>query len=377
MMPMWLHSFGLGCGAFSLAGAFYWLAAAWAAGRFSRAVDAGGGHPAVSLLKPLHGVEPKLRENLETFCRQNYDAAVQIVFGVQGAADTAIGIVEEVKQAHPDLDIALVVDARVYGSNRKISNLINMMPAAKHDTLVLSDSDISVAPGYLRAVIASLRKGGAVTCLYRGVHTGNVWSRLVAMGINYQFAPNVLFATASGLDAPCFGSTIALRRDLLQRIGGFEAFADLLADDYELGRAVRAAGEPTRLAPVIVAHSCAESHASETVAHELRWARTIRLLNWKGHLGSVVIHAMPLALVAVALAPGPFTLSALAAAMAARAVLKLRMDKVLGAGAGSVALLPLRDLLSFAIFVGSLYGGSVRWRGRRFAVTSNGVLFDR
>jgi len=376
-MAVWLRDFGLTFAAFSLAGSFYWLAAAWTAGRFSRTADAASEHPCVTLLKPLHGAEPRLRENLETFCRQNYDAAMQIVFGVQDAADPAIRIVEELKRAHPNVDIALVVDARLHGSNRKVSNLINMMTAAKHDTLVQSDSDIAVAPDYLSTVVASLRDGGAVTCLYRGAETGNIWSRLVAMGIDYQFIPNVLFATASGLEAPCFGSTIALSRDLLRRIGGFEAFADLLADDYEIGRAVRAAGEPTRLAPAIVAHSCAESGASETVAHELRWARTIRLLNWKGHLGSVVTHAVPLALIGLALAPGPFTLASLALALAARVALKLRMDAVLGAKAGPAALLPLRDLLSFAIFVGSLYGGGVRWRGHRFAVASDGVLFDR
>ncbi len=286
----------------------------------------------------------------------------------------AIRVVESLKQEYPALDIELVIDTRIYGANRKVSNLINLVARAKYDLLVLSDSDIEAGPGYLSAVAASLESGGAVTCLYTGTALDNIWSRLVAMGINYQFIPNVLFGTSVGLAAPCFGSTIGLRKDLLRRIGGMEAFSNLLADDYEIGRAVREHGLPTRLAPVVVAHTCTETSAGQMFAHELRWARTIRLLNTTGHWGTLVTHALPLALIGLALNETAFGGIGVAAALAARLAVKWRMDKVLGASAGPAWLLPLRDLLSFAIFLGSLFGGNVRWRGARFVVAPDGAL---
>jgi ceramide glucosyltransferase len=333
--------------------------------------------PPVTLLKPLHLDEPRLRRNLESFCRQDYPAPVQIVLGVQDPLDPAIRIVEALKRDYPQLDIDLVIDTRIYGTNRKVSNLINLVERAKHDVLVLSDSDIAVGQDYLRAVTASLEStnGGAVTCLYTGSALPNIWSRLVAMGINYQFIPNVLVGTNTRLATPCFGSTIALSKGLLRRIGGMKAFSNLLADDYEIGRAVREHGFDMAVAPVVVAHTCAEMSAHEMLAHELRWARTIRLLNTGGYWGSVITHAFPLALLGAALGGfHPLGLAAVAATLSARLAVKWRMDRVLGTSAGPAWLLPLRDLLSFAIFLGSLFGGNVRWRGTRFLIAPDGVL---
>lgn len=375
-MQFWVHWAGLGLTALALLSAGYALAAACLAGRFKAARGRVPTKcPPVTLLKPLHFDEPRLKQNLESFCVQDYAGPVQVVFGVQDPLDPAIRVVEAIKRENPKLDIELVIDTRIYGTNRKVSNLINLVERAKYDVLVLSDSDIEAGPGYLRSVAASLEDGGAVTCLYTGTALPNLWSRLVAMGINYQFIPNVLFGTSVGLAAPCFGSTIALRKELLRRIGGMEAFSDLLADDYEIGRAVREHGLQTRLAPVVVAHTCTETSAVQMFAHELRWARTIRMLNTSGHWGSFVTHALPLALIAMALGgPTPFTGAALAAALTARLAVKWRMDRVLGTSAGPLWLLPLRDLLSFAIFLGSLFGGNVRWRGNRFLVAPDGVL---
>ncbi|HVZ92115.1 MAG TPA: bacteriohopanetetrol glucosamine biosynthesis glycosyltransferase HpnI [Rhizomicrobium sp.] len=336
--------------------------------------------PPLTLLKPLHLDEPRLMHNLESFCRQDYPAPLQIVFGVQDPLDPAVRIVETLKRSHPALDIELVIDTRIYGANRKVSNLINLVERAKYDVLVLSDSDIEAGPGYLSTVAASLEHagGGAVTCLYTGFALDNIWSRLAAMGINYQFIPNVLVGTALGLAAPCFGSTIALRKDLLRRIGGMQAFSNHLADDYEIGRAVRSHGYRMSLAPVVVAHTCAEQNWREMIQHELRWARTIRLLNPGGHWGTLVTHAVPLAVIGLAL--GGFSASGfavLAAAFLARAGVKLRMDRVLGACAGPIWLLPARDVLSFCVYLGSLFGGGVRWRGSRFLVAPDGVLQNR
>jgi ceramide glucosyltransferase len=185
----------------------------------------------------------------------------------------------------------------------------------------------------------------------------------------------VMVGTSVKLATPCFGSTIALRKELLRKIGGMEAFSNLLADDYEIGRAVRVHGQRMAVAPVVVAHTCCEQSGREMLAHEMRWARTIRMLNTSGYWGSIVTHAVPLALIGMVL--GGLTLfsgAGLAAALAARLAVKWRMDKVLGTSAGPAYLLPLRDLLSFAIFLGSLFGGNIRWRGSRFLVAPNGVL---
>ncbi len=377
-MQYWLEYAGWAAIAAALCGVVYALAAVCVANWF-RTASAGAPppYPPVTLLKPLHLDEPRLRQNLESFCRQDYPAPVQIVFGVQDPLDPAIRIVEALKRDFPDLDIELVVDTRIYGANRKVSNLINLVERAKYEVLVQSDSDIAVEPDYLRVVTASLEhaKGGAVTCLYTGSALPNIWSRLVAMGINYQFIPNVLVGTNARLATPCFGSTIALRKELLRRIGGMKAFSNLLADDYEIGRAVRENGFGMTVAPVVVAHTCAEMSAHEMLAHELRWARTIRLLNTRGYWGSVITHAFPLALLGAALGGfHPFGLAAVAATLAARLGVKWRMDWVLGTSAGPAWLLPLRDLLSFAIFLGSLFGGNVRWRGTRFFVAPDGVL---
>src|SRR5262249_22960959 len=153
------------------------------------------------------------------------------------------------------------IGSRRVASNPKISNLIHMLPAAKHETLVLSDSDIRVPADYLRKVVETLKRPstGAVSCLYRGMALDSFWCKMAAVGIDYQFLPSVVYGVSAGLAAPFFGSTIAIRKSTLAEIGGFEAFGDKLQDDYELGRAVRARGHGVSLAPVIVSHRCAET----------------------------------------------------------------------------------------------------------------------
>jgi ceramide glucosyltransferase len=202
-----------------------------------------------------------------------------------------------------------------------------------------------------------------------------LWSALSAMGTSYEFLPNAVLGTSLGLAAPCFGSTIALRRRTLDEVGGFAAFADFLADDYEIGRAVRARGYALAMPSLGVSHTAAEQSAGELVRHELRWNRTIRLVNPWGHLGSIVTFAVPFALLAAPLLH--FSVAALAvvaAALAARCFLKYRIDAIFGTRAGPYWLLPLRDLLSFAVFLASLTGETVDWRGSRFAVEPSGAM---
>jgi ceramide glucosyltransferase len=242
---------------------------------------------------------------------------------------------------------------------------------------VLSDSDIAVAPDYLSRVVQALGGEGVglATCPYYGEAAAGFWSRIAAMGLTFQFLPSVVTGVSLGLATPCMGSTIALRREALQEIGGFEAFADLLADDYAIGAAVRAAGRGTVAAPVLVAHRCAEATLGEMLAHELRWARTVRGVDPAGFFGSGVTHAFVLALMGAALLRGsPVALGVLAITIACRLWMMRHVTKVTAPAKASLWLFPLRDVLSFVVFVGSFFVSVVDWRGARFRVDQNGGL---
>ena len=333
--------------------------------------------PAVSLLKPLSGDEPNLRAYLESFCRQDYPGEVQIVFGVQDANDRAIRCVEDLQRDYPDRKIHLVVDAREYGTNVKISNVINIEREALHDIFILADSDIGVTPSYLRDVVTALSVAntGVVTCLYRGEPVHGVYARLAAMAIDYHFLPNVVIGLATGRARPCFGATIALRRSVVERIGGFSAFANHLADDNAIGEAVRAQGLEVRVPPMIVAHACAERSLGELISHELRWARTIRSVDGVGFALSIVTHPIPLALMgATVLGFSGVAMMVLLLALASRTVLLSSIDKSIGVKGGRRFLLPARDMLSFILFLTTFFVRSVRWRSRNFRVDSSGML---
>jgi ceramide glucosyltransferase len=245
--------------------------------------------------------------------------------------------------------------------------------------LILSDSDIAVPADYLGRVTAVLQPKdvGAVTCLYTGWAGAGFGSRLCAMGIDYQFLPNAVTSVVLSLAEPCFGSTIALRRAVLDEIGGLRAFANFLADDYEIGRAVRAKGYHVAIPRFVVRHACNENNIGEWLAHELRWARTLRVVAPAGHVCSIVTHAIPLALLGIILSG--FTLFAVACfvtTLAARAVLKWRVDLCYGCNGGPLWLIPVRDVLSFCVFLVSLFGGSVEWQGSRLRVEQNGALSE-
>jgi ceramide glucosyltransferase len=372
---------GWGLAAIAVVGAAYTLLAAALVGRFMQSAENAAAHsPAVTILKPLHQGEPDLSRNLETFFAQDYDGAVQILFGVHDENDPAIAVVRALQARYPHLDTTIVVDTALYGANAKVSNLINMLPAARHDTLVLSDSDIAVGHRWLSQVTAALARPGVgiVTCFYTGEPAKDghkLWSSLAAMSTSYTFLPNAVLGTSLGLAAPCFGSTIALKRQTLDEVGGFAAFADQLADDYEMGRAVRARGYTMAIPAMGVGHTAAENSASDLLRHELRWTRTIRMVNPVGHLGSFITHGFAFALMsAVLLDFNTVSLVVVALTLGARLFLKRRVDGLFGTYAGPYWLLPLRDLLSFAIFVASLFGETVHWRGTHFAVEPSGAM---
>ena len=368
-----LHVLGGLLEVLALAGIGHGLLSARFIATLGRTAEPDPSGPAVTLLKPLCGAEAGLLANLESFLRQDYPGSVQVVFGVQDPADPALRAVQALRDAHPEADIEVVVDAAQHGANRKVSNLINMAARARHEVLVLSDADIAVVPDYLARVVAALEQPGvgAVSCYYRGEGRAGLWSLLAAMGVSYGFLPNVALGVGLGMAHPCMGSTIALSRSTLDQIGGFARFRDELIDDYELGRAVRALGLEVALPPASVVHGCSEVSLPELFGHELRWAATVRMVDPAGHAGSVVGHPVALALFAALLLEGrPWALLVLIAAIATRFWLKARVDRAVGANSGPAVLLPARDLLSFAVYIASLFARRVYWRGAGVRVSS-------
>jgi ceramide glucosyltransferase len=338
--------------------------------------------PHVTILKPLHGAEPGLFENLASFCTQNYAGAVQVVLGVQDPDDDAIAVVERLRAEFPGCQLDLVVDTTMHGLNRKVSNLINMWRFAEHDVVVLADSDMRVDPDYLSRVVIALEEPGvgAVTCLYHGLPATGFWARLSALGINAHFLPNVITGLGLNMAQPCFGSTIAFTREALVEIGGFVRVADCLADDYAIGAALRARGYDISVSPVTIGHMCGDMSALELWQHELRWARTIRSLDPAGYAGSIITHAFPLALVAAlagaaTASVGPATaLGLCTASFGCRLALLRQVERAFNLPPQSCWLVPLRDALSFAIFISSFFGQSAKWKGRHYRFVAGGTL---
>ena len=352
-----------------LAAAGYALASLWAV-RKPLPAQATAGRPAVSVLKPLHGAEPRLYENLFTVASQLREGD-QLLCGVREAHDPAIAVVQALQAALPGRDIQLVLEPRVHGSNLKVSNLLNLQAQARHDWLVLADSDISVPPGYLDAVVAPLADPGVgvVTCLYHGVAQASFWSRLGCLFIDDWFAPSVRLSHALGSRRFAFGSTIALRADSLAAIGGLATLADTLADDFWLGELTRRAGLRTVLSPVWVGTEVSETRFATLVSHELRWLRTIRAIAPAGFFASVVCFTWPLALLGLALAPTAPNLALAVLALGAR-VLRWRR----GAGAQSAWLMPVRDVLLLLEWAVALTGWRVKWRGQVMHARKDGPI---
>jgi len=344
---------------------------------FARPTSEPSSYPPVTIVKPLHGDEWNLLSNLSSFCQQDYAGEVQYLFGVHDAADPALKTVDDLRTLYPLAHITVVTDARLYGPNRKISNIVNMLPQAAHDVMIFADSDVSVSPDYLRTIVGELQKPGVglVTCIYRGKSAPGFWPRLAVNAINYQFVPGVVTGLTLGLAKPCMGPTIAMRRATLEKIGGFEQFAHHLAEDHAIGQAVRMAGENVAIPPFSISHACVETSATRLISHELRWSRTIRSIDPAGHLGSALMHPFAFAMLDVVLSGAATWSWPLAAiALLARLWLKLRADHALCRAHRGLWLLPIWDITLFLVFLASYSSTRVTWRGFTYRVDGNGML---
>lgn len=326
--------------------------------------------PPVSILKPLKGSDPEMYASLRSHCVQDYPR-YEIIFGVSEADDPAIGVVERLKGEFPERAIRLIHCREKLGPNIKISNLIQMLPEARHGILVVNDSDIQVGGEYLRRIVAELQNAGLVTCLYRGVPGGTLGSRLESLGISTDFCAGVLAARAlEGGVRFGLGSTLAFRRSDLAAIGGFEPLLEYLADDYELGRRFAEAGKSVTLSHEVVDTHLPGYSPGEFATHQLRWARTIRHARPGGYVGMLSTFTLPWAALAVIAAGGAawswWLLAAAAGFRIAVAIASgkrvLRDKRVLP----GLWLIPLRDLVALVIWAGGFLGGRVVWRGESF-----------
>jgi ceramide glucosyltransferase len=330
--------------------------------------------PPVTVLKPLCGAEPETYECLRSFCEQTYPE-YQVIFGVSDPQDPAIAIVHRLQREFPRLDLVLAAERRQHGSNRKVNNLINMMAFARHDYLILSDSDVKVDRNYLASLIPPLLDAGVgiVTCAYRGIPRAGIWSLLGSMYINEWFMPSVRVAAMMGYRSFAFGVTIGIRRETLAKIGGFDAVSSQLADDYRLGELTRRLGLRTVLSRVEVSTFVGERTAAELVAHELRWRRTIRNLSPYGYGFSFLTLGLPVTALQLLFAQGAVPAAAIFGATSLASILIHLNARLPGAPMRRLLLVPFRDLLHFGLWVWSFATRRVQWRNDHYHVTRDGA----
>ena len=339
--------------------------------------------PAVTIFKPICGIEQDMDENLRSFCEQDYPE-YQVIFGLHGNDDDAIPVIQKIIEDYPQLDLEMIIDTRLHGSNHKVSNLINMFPAAKHEILIVSDSDMRVRKNYLHDIVAPFANtaNGAVTCLYSGRTDDGVPSKLNAMFINEWFLPSVLISDALKDISYCLGATMAVRRKILTDFGGFEALANYLADDYMLGQMVSERGYKVHLSHTIVENLSYEPNYKSLFLHELRWARTLRSAEPLGYMGTFLTDTLIVssftAFFALLFTQHTFLpASILGITITARILLHLQVKSALELnGIGSLFLIPVRDVMSFIIRIVSYMGNSVEWRNHTFSVDDDGLMHE-
>jgi ceramide glucosyltransferase len=334
----------------------------------------------ISVLKPLKGTDPGMYEAFRSHCLQNYPN-YEIIFGVSDPADPAIEVIARLKSEFPKRDIRLAICTEILGTNVKVSNLVHMLREARHEFVIVNDSDILVPPNYLARVAGALSKPevGLMTCLYRGKAANTLGSRLEALGIGTDFSAGVLVAQEleGGLRFG-LGATLALRKRDLKSVGGFESMLEYLADDYQVAAKLAELDLRVELSDVIVDTFLPPYSLREFLDHQLRWGRTIRESRPWGYFGLVTTFGFAWALLAVVVGQGArwsWMLLGLSFAV--------RMSMAFAVGVRALRdpdlvrwfwLIPLRDVLAVFIWIGGLFGNKVRWRGEAFRLKKGKLL---
>lgn len=357
----------------------YYLIAIFAAGRFFGAPRQNSGSPAssftppLSILKPVYGLDRDTYENYASFCAQDYPD-YEILFCAGDEHDPAVAIIRKLIHDFPDRQIRLLLGSEPLGVSDKVNKLCRMSREARHDILIVSDSDVRVDPGYLRAVAAPFQdvKVGAVTCLYRGLTDRSLAANLEALGNSTDFAAGVLVAWLFSDVNFMLGATMAVPKIPLAEIGGFESLVDYFSDDYELGNRIATRGYRVALIPHPVAIVYPHQTLKDAFLHQLRWNLSIRFSRPAGHLGLIFTQGLPLAILAAICAP---TTLWSVAVFAAYLVLRFVSAWTIGVNGLKDAnlrhrmdLLLLRDVFAFAVWVASFFPRRILWRGKQFKV---------
>ena len=363
---------------------FYYLLCLWGARTFLRqrtgeVYASREPLPPVSILKPLKGTDPEIYASFRSHCQQDYPE-YEIIFGVSDPADPAVASVRRLQQEFPSHSIRLVICPEILGANVKVSNLEQMLAASRHEHLLVNDSDIRVERDYLRHVVAPLTEDhvGMVTALYRGAAEPTLGSYLESLGISTDFCAGVLAARQleGGLRF-ALGSTLAFRRRDLERIGGFRAIVDFLADDYELGRRIADLGLKVVLSSVVVETHLPAYDLSGFFAHQMRWARGVRDARLGGYIGLASTFGLFWALlILVAFHGAPWAIGVFAAVVLARFAVAIVIGRFVLKDRQvpkQLWMLPVRDLIAVGIWIVSFAGHTVTWRGDRFQL-KNGRL---
>ncbi|HET9392392.1 MAG TPA: bacteriohopanetetrol glucosamine biosynthesis glycosyltransferase HpnI [Candidatus Rubrimentiphilum sp.] len=333
--------------------------------------------PPITILKPLHGGEPQLYENLRSFCEQTYPQ-YQVIFGARDPLDPALDVARRLVQEFPERDLCVVASSGVRTPNPKIGNLLGMIGSAKHDVLVIADSDIRVGTEYLRAVASAFRDPcvGAATCLYGGVPLDGIAPQLGATIVNEHFMASVLVALMIEPLAYTFGATMAVRREALERIGGLAALGGFIGDDFMLGKLVSEAGYEIALCPYVVRMTVADPDVRTLWLHHLRWQRTVRASRPRGFAGSLVTYVLPLACISALLNRSPILAGAtLAGAVTLRVIVHDEARKTFAPETHLAPwLIPAADALVFATWIAAFFGSDVTWRGDRYEIQDGGHL---
>ena len=328
----------------------------------------------ISILKPLAGIDDGLEENLRTFFEQEY-REFEILFAVRKPDDPAIAVAERLRARYPQVPSRLIVTGEPPYPNAKVYSLDLMLAAARHDLLVMSDSDIRVRPDMLATLAAEFQNPqlGMSTCPYRAVPGRSFWNTLEAIGLNTEFIGGVLVARM--LDGMKFalGPTIAARRATLTGIGGFDAVKDFLAEDFVMGKLAAQRGDGVILSSCVIEHRIGAQTLPANLKHRLRWNRSTRRSRPAGYAGQLFTYPLPLALLLYAARPAWWPV-ALAAALLRAAAGWATAGRVLHdpLAARLFFLVPVQDLLSFAIWVGGFFGNTILWRGRKYYLHADG-----
>jgi ceramide glucosyltransferase len=336
--------------------------------------------PPVTLLKPLKGMDANSRRCLQSWFAQDYPAPAQILFGAASADDPVCALVNELIRENPRCDARLVICGESLGANSKISSLIQLHRLAQHEIIIVSDADVFVAPDLLRNAVAPLRDNsiGLVNCFYRLANPATLAMRWEAVAINADFWSQVLQGRSLAPLDFALGAVMVLRRESLAKIGGFEALADYLADDFQIGnRIARMTGGSIAICPVVVDCLDAPLDWHEAWAHQLRWARTIRVSKPLPYALSILGNATLWPLLWAAVAPSELTWLALAFCALVRVITAQSLQSRLGPvprQSWFFWLAPVKDIMQCALWVAAFFGNHITWRGERFRLQRDGRL---